>query len=174
MTESGSQSESVDILNKLFSLPDLVELPDPPAVSMWPQTVGWYWLAFFMLAGIVVSGFLQYRKWHEDLWRREALAELDHIQQSSHVKQLPTLIKRVLLMHLPRTEVNRYSGPDWQEELNILNASMGIKNPSVDFAGKAGHLLSDIAYRPENELSKEHNLMVCSLIRQWIRELPHV
>ncbi len=173
MTESGTQGPPVDVLNKLFSLSDLAELPDPAPVSMWPQTVGWYWLAFVVVAGLLTYCVIQYRKWCRDLWRREALAELDHIERLTHVKQLPALIKRVLLVHLPRQEVNRYSGPNWQEELNVLNASMGIKNPAVNFAGEAGHLLSDIAYRPENELSTQDSSTVCTLVRQWIRELPH-
>ena len=70
MSEDLSRLTLVDLL-------DLLEpVPEPPQVSLWPQTVGWIWLG---LAVACVAGWLG-RRWlmnrRANAYRRAALKEI--------------------------------------------------------------------------------------------------
>ena len=174
MTEEQT-SAPVDILNKMFMVPkDLAELTDPQSISFMPVTPGWYWLFGLLLTVALILGFRHYYRKKRDLWRREALALLNDIEVAGEAHRLPVLIKRVLLVHVPRAELSQASGRAWLEQVNRINAKLGMNQKQIDFAhGPASHL-SDIAYRSNQDIPETELTSLYSLLRQWIKELPDV
>ena len=174
MTEEQT-SAPVDILNKMFMVPqDLAELPDPQTVSFMPQTPGWYWLFGFITVVVVALGIHHYLRKRRDLWRHEALELLDNLELTSKAHQLPVLIKRVLLVHVPRSQLSRISGVGWLEQVQQLDVDLGMNQKQIDFLNGPARHLTDIAYRSPHDIPERVMTSLYSLVRQWIKELPHV
>ncbi len=104
MTEE--TSVPVDILNKMFSVPELAELATPTPFSLMPQTAARYWLAALFVCIAVFFRVKHHLRWKRDLWRREALAELKQTELKGNHQQLPALIKRILLVHISREKIH--------------------------------------------------------------------
>ncbi len=174
MTEQET-SAPVDILNKMFMVPkDLAELPDPQGISFMPVTPGWYWLFSILMVVVVALAIRYYLRERRDLWRREALSLLQELEVAEEVHNLPALIKRVLLVHVPRTELSQSSGNAWLGQVNRINDTLGVSREQIDFANGPAQYLSDVAYRCNHDLSESELTALFSMVRQWIKELPHV
>ena len=139
----------------LVELLDMMEpVPEPPAISLMPQTPGW------IVLGIIVVGLafwaaraLQARH-RERAYRRAALAELAEIGNDS--AKIATLLRRTALAGFPRDQVAGLVGEDW---LNFLDQSYGGKG----FSGEQGQVFLAAPYRqsaPDPALG--------ALARDWI------
>ena len=174
MTEEQT-SAPVDILNKMFMVPrDLAELTDPQSISYMPETSGWYWLFSILTVVVVVLGFRHYHRKRRDLWRREALDLLQDLEVAGEVHNLPVLIKRVLLVHVPRAELSQASGSAWLEQVNRINSKLGVNQAQIDFVNGPTQHLADVAYRVNHDIPENELTALYSIVRQWIKELPHV
>ncbi|MBY8977158.1 DUF4381 domain-containing protein [Rhodobacteraceae bacterium NNCM2] len=103
-------AEDLSRLN-LVELLDLLEPPpEPPPISMLPQTMGWVWLALVVIAAF---GFTLW-KWRvrhaANAYRRAALAEL---QAASDPAAIARIVRRTALMAFPRAEVAGLYGEEW-------------------------------------------------------------
>src|SRR5512136_1432022 len=142
-------------------------------VSWMPQTIGWY--AVFGLI-LFVAGWWVYRRLRHhrtNRYRRLALEELAVIEQelqrpekrAKALAEIPALLKWTALSTFPRSEVAGLSGEKW---LAFLDKTMGGKN----FTEGEGRLLPELAYAPEDRISKLPDEMIgklLQLIRQWIK-----
>ena len=174
MTEEQT-SAPVDILNKMFMVPrDLAELTDPQSMSFMPVTAGWYWLFSILTIAVIVLGFRHYYRKRRDLWRREALSLLQDLEVAGEVQNLPVLIKRVLLVHVPRAELSQASGSAWLKQVNRINSQLGINQEHIDFVNGPTQHLADVAYRVNHDIPDNELTALYSIVRQWIKELPHV
>ena len=174
MTEEQT-SAPVDILNKMFMVPkDLAELSDPQTISFIPVTPGWYWLFGILTVVIVALGVRHYQRKRRDLWRREALTLLQDFEVAGEVHNLPMLIKRVLLVHVPRAELSQASGNAWLEQINRINSQLGVNQTPIDFVNGPAQHLADVAYRTHHDIPDNELMALYSMVRQWIKELPYV
>lgn len=131
-----------DDLNKL-NLVELIELlepaPEPPPVSMLPQTVGWLWLALVLLA----FGTLAWRAWQRkraaEAYRAAALRELD--KAGADPARIAEVLRRAALGAFPRAEVAGLHGADW---LAFLDRTGG----GSAFRTGPGQAIATAPYRP--------------------------
>jgi hypothetical protein len=158
------------------SIEQLQELPLPAPISYLPHTWGWLVLAGILLLTLAAWTALKIHRWRRNRYRREALARLDQLQQLEHLQQLdstalrevPELLKRVALSIPQHPAVASLSGEAWQ---TFLQRSSTTRLPD-DFAKQ----LATLAYAPEAAL---HNLdpharaQLLSLSRHWV-ETHHV
>ncbi|GLZ86344.1 hypothetical protein Pres01_23950 [Metapseudomonas resinovorans] len=165
---STAAAPSIDQLKELA-------LPVPP-YSYLPQTWGWLVLLLVVLALALVCGFLKWRRWQRDRYRREALARLDTLvgvldddeRRLEAMRELPELLKRVALSMPDAPAVARLGGQEWQRFL-------AVRAPAPLPEGFAAGLFI-VAYAPDARLLAIPDANVRSLFatsRHWI-EAHHV
>ena len=146
----------------------LVDIPLPPAVSLWPQT----WtlrIAIALLIACAAIGLWRFiHRWRASRYRREALAELDRIgcdkgagEDREQLAALSLLVRRTALAAFPREAVAPLAGGAW---LAFLDRSYGGQG----FSQGAGRLLASAPYRCEPPDGSELRSLA-ELVRQWIR-----
>ena len=152
-------------------LEDIV-LPQP--VPYRPNTVGWYVL-FALLLALVVHLYARHRRSRAaNLYRRQALHELDAIVLTLQAKggrhgvaaQLPELLKRVALHVRPREEVASLTGAEWLAELDRMYGGTG-------FTKGPGRLLPRLAYGAPAFVSGVPRAELDALVRlsrEWIEK----
>jgi hypothetical protein len=153
------------------SLENLHDIIAPGPAPWWPPAPGWYVLGLLLL---VVATLLVIRvvlRWRNNRYRREALARLTRLQQSSQdadrrpdaVAQLGELLKRVALAAWPRETVANLSGRRW---LEFLQATGGGKA----FPEDASLVLCDVAYcrKLSDELSAAQVEEIFAAAGDWI------
>lgn len=129
-------------MNDAGSLQNLNDIVLPSPVAWWPPAPGWYALFALVLIGLLVFAVVQWRRWRQNLYRREALAELSRIRSGASAGQLhglPELLKRAALSAWPRAEVAALTGPDWHRFLD-RTAELQL------FCSGAGEALDFLAY----------------------------
>ncbi len=155
-------------------LQPLQELPLPDAVSYAPQTIGWVFVAFVLLALLLVVAVAVWRHRRKQLYRRIALAELariearlaagpaDFAQRASALAAIPCLIKRTSLAAVPREQVAALTGDAW---LAFLQRTRGR------FDARSGALLVLASYAPPDRvaaISQEEAMTLIDHTRDWI------
>lgn len=136
--------EGLDLVGLMELLHGLVE---PQPVSMWPQTQGWWTLAAWLIA-VVLIGVFHWLSWRRrNRYRREAGQELDRLALRAEeapgdaAQAIAALVKRTALAAYPREKVASLAGDDWVQFLNeTSNADSIVTNGSAAFA--------TAAYRP--------------------------
>lgn len=127
----------------LVELYDRLVMPEAPApVSMWPQTVGWIWLALGFL--IVCSvGFWKFSAWRRaTAYRRAAIEELRTAGDDPGA--IATVLRRTALSGFPREAVAGLHGSEW---LAFLDGAA----EHVQFASsEAGAVLTKAPYKPQS------------------------
>ncbi len=108
------------------NLPDLLELLEPivygdPA-SLWPQTIGWLVMLFWLLGVIAIAGLHWRRHWLANAYRRQASAEIASIRGADGTPEataaaIATIVKRTALAAYPRSQVAHLAGTQWQDFL---------------------------------------------------------
>ena len=105
-----------------YALAPFVEVAMPQDISWLPQTAGWTWLA---VAAVALGSHFAWRilrKWHRNRYRKEALQQLQALDQYIDSSNLVAAINRVLklaaLVAYSRTRVAQLSGANWVEFLN--------------------------------------------------------
>ena len=104
-------------LNLVDLLALLNEIVPPEPVSLMPQTAGWWILGGWLLASIACCVAAVRRSRRRNRYRREALAELQHIaarmDEPQATADISALLKRTALAAYPRREVASLYGSDW-------------------------------------------------------------
>jgi Ca-activated chloride channel family protein len=138
----------------------LIDIPLPPEVSLWPQTLTARATIVVMLLALAVSAWTFARRRYHDRYRREALAEVERIARSPGgvEGELALLVRRTALAAFPREQVAALEGPAW---LAFLDRSYG----GVEFSRGAGRALATTAYAPH--AAAEPSQLI-DLVRRWI------
>jgi len=154
MTDAWDQLNLVELL-------DLLEpVPEPPPISMMPQTEGWIWLGAVLLigTGAAIRHILKRRR--RNAYRRAALRELQAC--SGDVAGLAGLVRRTALAAYPRKEVASLHGRDW---LVFLDRSYG----GDAFENGAGQLLGQGTYGKGVGTGEDTLRSLRQLVETWIR-----
>lgn len=152
------------------ALQQLHDLAMPVQVSPAPQTVGWYVLFAIVAALIIFAAFMMYRRYRANLYRRQALSELDKIKNliSNPAKRLhtlseiPALLKRTALSFVPRYEIASLSCKEWLVFLDNCYEGNG-------FSEGPGRMLGDLSYSNKNFTDNELSDLI-ELTGLWIKK----
>ena len=136
----------------------------PHGVDYFPPASGWIAVVLLLAA----YGFYYYSKkkalYRSNLYRRQALAELETIQtrgtlvEQSHSMLL--LLKRVALQHFGRERVATLSGDGWWDFVEQHS------NLSIDNTERK--LYQDLLYTPNLSITKEQRDSLARVSRVWI------
>lgn len=146
------------MLEKGFTVPELLHPPLPASVSWLPQAPGWYLLATLLLLVLLTLLITRVARWRRNLWRREARLLL---ATQKDADGWIILIKRIMLMHRPRADI-----------AHTLSPARLLADVPLDEALRT--LLSERYCQPDNQLSAEQNARLAQQIAAWLRNLPHV
>ncbi len=116
----------------------LIEAPDPPPVSMMPQTWGWAVLALILLATCIFVAIHMRRRYRANAYRRYAIKELEATRDDPAA--IAAILRRTALAAYPRRDVAGLTGDDW---LRFLDARVAGK----DFLEGPGRLVAAAPYR---------------------------
>jgi hypothetical protein len=155
---------------------DEIILPD--AISWWPSAPGWRVLAVIALAWLLVRAIRMFRTWWRNRYRREALRQLQQLQQQAGselhkvVGQLPYYVKATALHAYSREVVASLSGEAW---LAFLDAHCS----GVSFSTDTGRKLLTVSYQPSDQwqLDDAESKALIAMVCDWIekhREATHV
>ncbi len=146
------------MLEKGFSVPDLLQpaLPAPP--SWFPLPVGWSVLGALLLLALLIFSLFRLARWRRNRWRREARAALQH---DWPVDDWLTLVKRILLVHRPRKNVSEEFSPQ------ALLATIPVDDD-------LRRLLCEKYCRADNTLDAGQTQRLRSQLRRWLEALPNV
>ncbi|MBZ2169828.1 DUF4381 domain-containing protein [Marinobacter sp. F4216] len=153
-------------------LANLRELPPPEMPGLWPQTWGW-WLLFGLIGlAFVALVARRFRTHYRNRYRREALAELDELEQAwrqnpAHVaplRTLPSLLKRVVI-YLYGKASTAAPPPSLAMALGEL-----AHHPLTEDLGSR---LADLAYAPDHRLLALDPEDLLQQTRLWL-ETHHV
>ena len=148
-------SEDLSKLN-LIELLDLLEpVPEPPPVSLWPQTEGWIWLGVIAAVGAawLIRRWLMARR--ADAYRRAALKEIAAAGDDPAV--LAEIVRRAALAAFPRAQVAGTYGEDW---LAFLDRSYD----GTGFSEGPGRALASAPYAPAANAPG-----LAALAAEWVR-----
>jgi len=146
-----------------------------PQVSAWPAP-GWWVLGFLFIAWLVAIMLNKKRQrvYAQNAWRREALDKLSDIetrlpsaddeQRHQLVKEVSSLLRRVMMQASGRSQVAGLTADAWLNELNAINSDTQLD-------ASLHRLLTDIPYQTvPNALTTSDN--VASLVL-WMRQTIH-
>jgi hypothetical protein len=148
-----------------------IALPEP--VSWMPPAPGWFVLAVLLLA-LAFQALRRHRaRRAANLYRRQALGELDAIVASLAQKggryelaaRLPELLKRVALHVEPRASVAALTGDAWLALLDRMYRGN-------EFRQGAGKILPLLTYASPAVLARVQRVEIDALVRlcrEWIR-----
>ncbi|WP_223421497.1 DUF4381 domain-containing protein [Tateyamaria pelophila] len=141
----------------LVELYDLLIRPDAPdAISMWPQTAGWIWVAALVLVALGVLVWALVARHRANAYRRAALVALN--QAGDDPARIADVLRRTALSAFPRETVSQLHGVQWLAFLD--QAAPGVKFASSD----AGRVLAASPYRPQDP-----NKDLPAMAAQWIK-----
>lgn len=113
-------------MNPSDPLAQLHPLREPPAIGWWPPAPGWWIGLALVLIGLAGLGWLAYRRWRSNRYRRRALRQLESLRQElaaepdsqRYAAAVNALLKAAALEAYPRQQVAALSGQEWIEFLN--------------------------------------------------------
>lgn len=155
-----SEYEGLNLPELLARLHDIVE-PEP--VSWLPATSGWWVLAAWAVAVLILCGLALRRRFERNRYRRIALARVDEILADSAepAAELAVLLKQTALAAYPRRRVAGLHGTAWRNFL--IEAAKD--DPLVR---KTAPRLTAAAYDPSLSAAAADADFVAG-IRRWIR-----
>ncbi|MFP2515687.1 DUF4381 domain-containing protein [Buttiauxella agrestis] len=146
------------MLEKGFSVPELLNPALPRSISWFPLPPGWFVLGGVLLIALIIFGLFRLARWRRNVWRREALAAL---QQPHSADSWLELIKRILLMHQPRSQISHTLSPE-----QLLQ--------HVEIDADLRQQLSTKYCQPDNQLEANQNARLQTQLKHWLEKLPYV
>lgn len=153
------------------TLRQMADIALPPAVSMMPATWGWAALIAAVALGLAAVLWHWLRRRARNRYRREALAELSHLEKAidtpagrRHALQsLPMLLKRTALAAWQRETVASLSGEGWSDFLRAYAGTARIDDEAYRFFAESEYRPSDLASADEAKARQR-----LAAARQWI------
>lgn len=146
------------MLEKGFSVPELAVPALPQNISWLPLPPGWWLTGGAILIAVLVLALFRVARWRRNAWRREALAAL---QQPHSVDSWLELIKRILLMHQPRTAVSQTLSPEQFLQQVAIDPDLRQQ-------------LNAKYCQPDNQLDARHSARLQIQLQHWLEKLPYV
>ena len=136
--------------------------PDP--VSMFPSSDGYILILIFLFSTLFPLGIYAYKYHNRNLYRKEALVELEKISHQtaaeSQLLYLLELLKRVSIVAYSRKEVAHLTGASWWNFLDSKSSTV-MDKPLQDYC--------DALYLKDTAFSSDKNNEVISYIKRWIK-----
>ncbi|MBU2941329.1 DUF4381 domain-containing protein [Shimia thalassica] len=109
----------------LVELLDMLEpVPEPAAISMWPQTQGWLFL-LLVVGLLALWGWLKWRDHHRaNAYRRAALVALN--DAGDDPVRIAEILRRTAVIGFSREAVAGLAGQDWLRFLDRNSAQGGF------------------------------------------------
>jgi hypothetical protein len=150
--------------NDLASLDRLQDIMTPPPVPWWPPAPGWYVLGVVIFILVALGLAIWLHRYRANAYRREALRELDVLEEKQQWRKLSVLLKRVALTAFPRTEVASLTGDSW---IAWLNQHGGGTEVSTEVA----RILTQNVYHPTPETTHAERdwRNAAASVRNWIQ-----
>ena len=143
----------------------LIDIPLPPAISLWPQTWPLRIALAVATAGLLFGLWRLTYWWYRNRYRRAALTELAAIERKWNPENpagtsiaLASLIRRTALAAFPRGQVASLAGQAW---LAFLDRTADTR----DFSEGVGRVLAREAYQPIADDPRA----LFAIIRHWIK-----
>ena len=152
-------------------LDQLKDIHTPDAIGLWPLAIGWYLIAAFLIAALVLVGVILWRRRQQNAYRRAALRECDDIEREitagsdcrAAAIRIATLLKRTALSVFPRAEVAPLSGDAW-----IL--FLESKASEARFSIASSQLLVEVSFRQNPPDNQSDVVRLLDEARRWIRK----
>lgn len=145
------------------SLDLLADIVLPLPVPGWPPATGWYVVALLLVVALLAGGLLSWRQRRRNLFRRQALAELERVESGLHgLLQVAEIIKRTVVATTDRRTVATLKRAQWVQWLNAHGRG-------AVFSDLSAHLLVDALYHSE-PVSEAAFLELKKQTAQWIRK----
>ncbi len=152
-------------------LDQLKDIHTPDAIGLWPPAIGWYLVAAFLIAALVLAGVILWRRWQQNAYRRAALRECDDIEREitagsdsrAAAIRIATLLKRTALSVFRRAEVASLSGDAW-----IL--FLESKASEAHFSITSSQLLIEASFRENPPDNQSDVARLLDEARRWIRK----
>jgi len=109
--------------NAAVQLEELEPLFEPEPVPFSFNTPAWYALGFILIVLAAYTLFLQFKKFKNNRYRRDALKLIDGLNASNQsdintsLNTIKTILKKLAIHRYGRTEVAALYGMDWLEYL---------------------------------------------------------
>ncbi len=150
-------SEDLSTLT-LVELLDLLEpIPEPVAISLWPQTGAWVWLGLALFGAITVLLYRWLQARRANVYRRLALREI--ADAGDDPVALAEILRRAALAAFPRDKVAGLNGEAW---LAFLDESYEGKG----FREGPGHVVASAPYIPSKPIPTPG---LAPLVADWVR-----
>lgn len=153
-------------MNTQDPLANLQPLREPELIGWWPLAPGWWVLIGAALLALGALGVIAYRRWERGAYRRQALQQLDDLQNNhqrdssasdtSTAAAVNALLKSVALVAYGNAAVASHHGEDWRNFLN--HSAPGTQFPKA---------FTDAPYRRSHELACMPALF--DNARRWIK-----
>lgn len=148
-----------------YALGDFVEVVSPGDISWLPQTAGWAWLAVALALLLLRVLWRWLHRWYRNRYRREAIARLKKLAQSTDhdalLMELNKLLKLTAMAAFSRERVARLSGEEW---IDFLDRQ--CRSPV--FSKEQRSLLALGTYKT-TPIAKEQQQQMVAACRDWIR-----
>ena len=147
-------------------LAKLKEIALPEAVSYTPETLAWYILFAAILLLLLFFLWKRYQRYRKNLYRKTALKDLSRIKKEKAYRELPILVKRIVLVFAERNKIASLSDQKWLKFLNNSYKGNG-------FLSDTGKILIDLSYSTPNRINKytENEIdALFNLITEWIKK----
>lgn len=149
-----------------YVLGDFVEVVSPTAISWWPQTTGWLWLAIALALLLGRYSYRRLRQWYRNRYRREANGRLQVLAQSPDndtlLLELNKVLKLTAIAAFSRERVAGLTGQDW---VDFLNSSCA----QASFSEDQGRLLAVGIYSRETPSAEAATPLIAASMA-WVRD----
>ena len=147
-------------------LDQLKDIHIPSDVSWWPLAIGWWLVAFIMLA-LVISLLILFKRYRKKtLLLKVGLEPLDQLvadqslSAQDWLNELSILLRRIAINVNGRSDIAGLVGNDW---LAYLDGSGNTR----EFSEGSGQVLAKQPYQPVVEYDRE---AIATLSRSWVKE----
>ncbi|MCU6668275.1 DUF4381 domain-containing protein [Enterobacteriaceae bacterium H4N4] len=146
------------MLEKGFSVPELAVPALPQDISWLPLPPGWWGTGVVLVIALLIFILFRLARWRRNAWRREALAALQHPHS---VDGWLALIKRIQLMHQPRSRVSQTLSPEQFLQQVAIDPDLRQQ-------------LNAKYCQPDNQLDASHSARLQVQLKHWLEKLPNV
>jgi hypothetical protein len=149
-------------------LSGLRDIHIPRPVSLWPLAMGWWGILIFVISSVSYTLLKKHKSKPKNIWKITK-PELVRIQKSYRIHRseaqscadLSMLIRRVVLLYYPRTDIASLTGEQWLKFLDNTTSNQ-------DFSNGLGRWVVTAPYMSEPKLDIKQTF---SFVRGWLKQL---